>query len=83
MYILQVIKMLIYNFLRCNFHKKCAFAPRNNCAKSEPIVPNTFLANTGQHMLSGNNFIIRKNLFLILKYPYIISFINSNFKMNV
>uniref|UniRef100_A0A914ME92 Phorbol-ester/DAG-type domain-containing protein n=1 Tax=Meloidogyne incognita TaxID=6306 RepID=A0A914ME92_MELIC len=28
---------------KCNFHKKCAFAPRNNCAKSD-ILPSTFLA---------------------------------------
>ncbi|KAI1713562.1 phorbol esters/diacylglycerol binding domain (C1 domain) domain-containing protein [Ditylenchus destructor] len=24
---------------KCNFHKKCAFAPRNNCAKNELDVP--------------------------------------------
>uniref|UniRef100_A0A914C7F2 protein kinase C n=1 Tax=Acrobeloides nanus TaxID=290746 RepID=A0A914C7F2_9BILA len=32
---------------KCNFHKKCAFAPRNNCAKNEGA-PNTFLTNAGQ-----------------------------------
>ncbi|KAL3082472.1 hypothetical protein niasHT_032835 [Heterodera trifolii] len=32
---------------KCNFHKKCALAPRNNCAKSE-TVPTTFLAGAGQ-----------------------------------
>uniref|UniRef100_A0A914YJ45 protein kinase C n=2 Tax=Panagrolaimus superbus TaxID=310955 RepID=A0A914YJ45_9BILA len=31
---------------KCNFHKRCAFAPRNNCAKNE-LAPNTFLAGAG------------------------------------
>uniref|UniRef100_A0A7E4VPD2 protein kinase C n=1 Tax=Panagrellus redivivus TaxID=6233 RepID=A0A7E4VPD2_PANRE len=31
---------------KCNFHKRCAFAPRNNCAKNEGA-PNTFLAGAG------------------------------------
>ncbi|KAI3418775.1 Dkf-1p [Globodera pallida] len=36
---------------KCNFHKKCAFAPRNNCAKSD-AVPTTFLAGAGQFPVS-------------------------------
>nr|CAD2173708.1 unnamed protein product [Meloidogyne enterolobii] len=40
---------------KCNFHKKCAFAPRNNCAKSD-IVPSTFLAGgVDQQYLTHDN----------------------------
>lgn len=54
---LQVLSTLISPkkikfFHRCNFHKKCAFAPRNNCAKAE-AVPTTFLAGAGQFPLQG------------------------------
>ncbi|CAK5118543.1 unnamed protein product [Meloidogyne enterolobii] len=40
---------------KCNFHKKCAFAPRNNCAKSD-IIPSTFLAGgVDQQYLTHDN----------------------------
>uniref|UniRef100_A0A914NGE1 protein kinase C n=1 Tax=Meloidogyne incognita TaxID=6306 RepID=A0A914NGE1_MELIC len=40
---------------KCNFHKKCAFAPRNNCAKSD-ILPSTFLAGgVDQQYLTHDN----------------------------
>uniref|UniRef100_A0A1I8BMB9 protein kinase C n=1 Tax=Meloidogyne hapla TaxID=6305 RepID=A0A1I8BMB9_MELHA len=39
---------------KCNFHKKCAFAPRNNCAKAD-VLPSTFLAGgVEQQYLTGN-----------------------------
>ncbi|KAH7712737.1 CAMK/PKD protein kinase, partial [Aphelenchoides avenae] len=38
---------------KCNFHKKCAFAPRNNCAKNE-LIPNTFLATAGFMQAGGD-----------------------------
>ena len=43
-------------YFRCNFHKKCAFAPRNNCAKSD-IIPSTFLAGgvDQQYLTHGGN----------------------------
>jgi protein kinase D len=43
-----------HKIFRCNFHKKCAFAPRNNCAKWE-AVPTTFLAGAGQFPIEGAN----------------------------
>lgn len=45
-----IFKNTNFFFYRCNFHKKCAFAPRNNCAKNNltAILPST--ASTGMYI---------------------------------
>lgn len=67
MFIMQVTfsinkKLIIPQFyFRCNFHKKCAFAPRNNCAKNDSIAPSTFLTSNEILPSSSSNIGIKLN----------------------